>query len=247
MKNFMTLADLLNRERFTGDKEKCRQYFLNKIGDCQPFVFHAPDSDWQQFGSQGEIDAPFKVFSLEHYEGGTILRIAKDDSKLIFIGCIMAVETGPKTLAYCYISGSILGKDVGNFELNFLVNIADSPLFDVVRAYLSMIGKGKLGNETVRKSIKIKAEGKKLTHRIRRIVHVAPKRYEGDSEISSKIDWSHRFNVRGHWRKTDTLGKDRDGNYCVTGYTWVVDHEKGPEHLPLVKKTRLVKKGGNDD
>ena len=36
--------------------------------------------------------------------------------------------------------------------------------------------------------------------------------------------------------------KDRFGDYCVSGYTWVKDHKKGPEELQLIYKTRAVYK-----
>lgn len=48
------------------------------------------------------------------------------------------------------------------------------------------------------------------------------------------------FELRGHWRAHDGLGKDRDGNYCVGGFTWVKNHIRGDENLPLIKKTRII-------
>lgn len=55
-----------------------------------------------------------------------------------------------------------------------------------------------------------------------------------------KIDWSHRFEVRGHWRKVAGIGKDRHGQRSVDGYTWITDYAKGPEDKPLIRKSRLV-------
>jgi hypothetical protein len=54
------------------------------------------------------------------------------------------------------------------------------------------------------------------------------------------IDWSHQWEVMGHWRHVAGTGKDRDGHYCVPGYTWVAPHRRGPEDKVFIKKTRLV-------
>lgn len=79
---------------------------------------------------------------------------------------------------------------------------------------------------------------------IRRIVRILPKHVR-KAEVTPLtdhgiIDWSHRWEVRGHWRKVHGLGKDRAGDYVVTGWTWVRDFVKGPEDKPLIKKTRVV-------
>lgn len=80
-------------------------------------------------------------------------------------------------------------------------------------------------------------------HEINQIIHVVPKKRKKESTtplFGGVIDWSHRWEVRGHWRKTEGLGKDRAGLYCVSGFTWVKEHEKGPEERPLVKKIRVI-------
>jgi hypothetical protein len=56
-----------------------------------------------------------------------------------------------------------------------------------------------------------------------------------------KIDWKHQWRVRGHWRKISDrmIGKDREGEYCIVGRTWVKDFVKGDG--PLIEKTRIHK------
>lgn len=78
---------------------------------------------------------------------------------------------------------------------------------------------------------------------IKKLIYIRPKRENNSTyPISESIDWSHRWVVMGHWRKTHLLGKDRNGVYCVNGYTWVVPHEKGPEGKPLISdKVRLLR------
>lgn len=91
----------------------------------------------------------------------------------------------------------------------------------------------KIGRGVNRKLVKIKD-----------LVVIYPKQEKemavDDLKLHSEVDWSHRWQVRGHWRKCSGLGKDRGGSYSSIGYTWVVPHEKGPDHLPLVKKTRFT-------
>lgn len=56
-----------------------------------------------------------------------------------------------------------------------------------------------------------------------------------------KLEYSHAFKVRGHWRRIDekSLGKDRNGDYGVHGYTWVTEYIKGEGEL--TKKLRVIK------
>ena len=56
-----------------------------------------------------------------------------------------------------------------------------------------------------------------------------------------RLEYSHSFKVRGHWRSIDekSLGKDRNGNYGIKGYTWVVEHIRGEGEL--TKRLRVVK------
>lgn len=114
-----------------------------------------------------------------------------------------------------------------------------------VKIYLDLLRTGKFGSEKVNRTIKIGTKSNKSTLRIRDIVHVAPKNLVTlvPSACGNKIDWSHRFEVRGHWRKVEHIGKDRSGSYCVDGFTWVNDCVKGPESKPLIKKSRLVLPG----
>jgi hypothetical protein len=55
------------------------------------------------------------------------------------------------------------------------------------------------------------------------------------------LEYSFTFKVRGHWRHINegTLGKDRNGNYNVHGYTWVTEYTKGEGEL--AKRIRVIK------
>ena len=53
------------------------------------------------------------------------------------------------------------------------------------------------------------------------------------------VEWTHRWEKVGHWRRVHGIGKDREGVYQVPGLTWVRETVCGPEDKPLVKKTRF--------
>lgn len=86
--------------------------------------------------------------------------------------------------------------------------------------------------------------GQKTKVNIRKIIVIAERKEQGArSDMGYEIDWSHRWEVRGHWRKQPgRIGRDRDGN-PYKDWTWVRPHVKGPEHAELISKTRVVKDG----
>jgi hypothetical protein len=98
------------------------------------------------------------------------------------------------------------------------------------------------GSERVNIQFKLGSGAKKQGHRIRQIVRVCAGSRSKVAPLQGlhEIDWSHRWGVRGHWRKLNGIGKNREGRYCINGFTWVTDHVKGPEDKVFVKKTRLV-------
>lgn len=256
MQQFLRLVDTIQRNgiiglaapgqpaRFVPDKE-----VLDAIESCTPFVFsELPEDhgfeklpDVETFGTvEYELDAPFKVFSIECLEPEQPVVYAEaldheDKPVKVKIWCILVREISPKE--YLYLT---LMSGYGN-ELQVSASNNEGP---IVAKYLNLLARHRTGVESVRVSMKIGQGKNKRHYRLRRVIHVCPKsqiekRYTG----TKSVDWSHRFEVRGHWRKLDGgLGKDREGNYCVSGFTWVTHHIRGPEHLPLVKKVRVIDK-----
>lgn len=216
----------------------------------EPFVFSTnPPMDrtedanrgaanWQEGHDKNDaIDAPFPVFSIEYLDGAPLdFFIMPDFGDRRETIAILVIEITPK--AYGYYA---LCKDPKNWKNPFKVFKSNAE-GDTVEAVIQRLNTEKMGIETTRATVKIGSGKEKRIHRIRRVVHVSPKKLMTSYESQGvHVDWSHRWEVRGHWRQFGGLGKDRDGNYSVNGFTWVVHHEKGPEHLPLVKKTRFVK------
>ncbi len=77
---------------------------------------------------------------------------------------------------------------------------------------------------------------------IKNIVYVVPtsERASFNEKHGTKVDWTHRFEVRAHWRKIEGIGKDPEGDYCIRGRTWVRSSVRGPEKAPLIHKTRYA-------
>jgi hypothetical protein len=100
----------------------------------------------------------------------------------------------------------------------------------------------KTGEE--QKNIKFKVgSGKgKFFHKIKRVIYMCDKKESIPSFLESeKINWSHCWEVRGHWRAIEGIGKNRFGEYKVENKTWVIPHVRGDETKPLIKKLRIMK------
>lgn len=253
--NIMSVAPL------AGGKHKLTERDWKAVEQCHPFVFTQPQYDTDVIAGvdlDKQIDAPFPVFSIEVLSGH-VLEITKSESGLdarrrMYVDCIIVIEKSPKVFTYFALIEGVYAPDIVDMHNEVFENkkiygsvfgavVMESEMVsEIVHEFIARLNREKIGAETVRHSVKIGTGSGKRMHRIRRIIYVAPKREveSSKSELPRSIDWTHRFEVRGHWRKTDKLGKDREGNYCVEGHTWVVNHVRGPEHLPIVKKTRLV-------
>jgi hypothetical protein len=216
------------------------------IEQAQPFMFRPKwDKEGKNLISSSAPDkiedAPFPVFSIERTDF-TPLSVSVYDQEEYALRCVVASEIAPG-LYDLYLLISTVRDGYTLNKPHVIKTRSDRSELGraIVVTYLEELNSAKYGVESVRKIVKIGSGANKRTHRIRSVIHIAPRKHT-ESFISTNrhIDWSHRFEVRGHWRKVDTVGKDREGNYNVNGYTWVTNHERGPEHLPLIKKTRVV-------
>lgn len=90
--------------------------------------------------------------------------------------------------------------------------------------------------------LKLRAGGSREHVRIKRIVRVVPRseRKAYEASVGRKVDWSHRWEVAGHWRSVAGVGKDPAGKYEVLGKTWVTNHEKGKKGEDAIPKLRVV-------
>lgn len=53
------------------------------------------------------------------------------------------------------------------------------------------------------------------------------------------IDFKHSFAVCGHWRKVPSIGKNRNGQYVIEGFTWIDSFTKGSGIF--IQKSRVIK------
>lgn len=241
MKNFLEMIETVKKKKtikFIDDGKVVNyssEMFFHFAEHCVPFVFSQKNDEPVMMPDEGpgdsSLDAPFKVFSIEVF-GSNITIPQPSDTEKITIKCIMVVEQKPKDfLIFSF------------FEMNGSLDVIISlKTANIVKIMLKRLNIEATGIESVRERVRVGAGKNKKTITIRRIVHVKPKKLVLESTVTSrKIDWSHIFSVRGHWRKMSGLGKDRDGDYCIENMTWIAEYEKGPEDSPLINKTRLVK------
>ena len=76
----------------------------------------------------------------------------------------------------------------------------------------------------------------------------ADKKAQRYKRRQGRIQYAFSWVVRGHYRKLHnpkSIGLDRNGKRCVQGATWIETYMKGDENLPLLRRERVVKVGGN--
>lgn len=141
--------------------------------------------------------------------------------------------------------------------------------FNSVFHFTKCISVKRIGIEKVKNfNVKSRGIGTGFTAiKMDNLIHIADKveyHYTTPAE-NAEIDWNYVGFWRGHWRafyvkdshgdnrKDDRgwnvvdygkTGKDRQGDYCVSGYTWVVEHTKGHPALAAIKTRVVVNKSG---
>jgi hypothetical protein len=213
--------------------------------DAQPIVFEktgdAPE-ETKDISCELSLDCPFQTIAIEMADGP--ICSPPEDYGIdwdVYIYCIVVREVEPKKFESASLVKAV-NKMTGDMMFNIVLET--KTLNEIVQKLMDRLNSksSSVGFENIRShAIKLGSGKSKDSFRVRRIVHVVPKKeQQAYSQRYEKVDWSHRWLVRGHWRKVDGVGKDRAGDYSTNGFTWVTDHEKGPESAPLITKTRLV-------
>lgn len=251
MKYFLEMIEHVKRDGlkwFDGSEQNDwktidKSVFFKQVEKCQPLVFLTSGEtvDLDLINENGIIkhvkfDAPFPVFSIEML--GTELTVPKPSDEVnITTHCILAYEFEPQKFHYfAYVT--FKHSNCQETKMVISTNIYDA----IVEKMISRLNTQRAGVEYIRQKVKIGTGKEKKFHTIRKIIHIRPKSEVIDPSDPQhrNIDWSHRWLVRGHWRKISGLGKDREGQYCIKDFTWVKEHEKGPEDAPLISKVRIV-------
>lgn len=252
MKQFLNMLDFMRKSAsstfsscYGRDRAEGLADFWPLAEQCQPFVFSFGLSDFPLMrDAVGEVvhenfDAPFPVFSIEVLDGSLSVDVEKNGTTFNH-KCILAWEQPDGSFSYI-VFGTVTDPVT---HISARCVFGKSETWDVVVAkYIKCINSCGCGTEKVRERVKIGTGNTKRTHTIRQVIHVRPKSQQPEADETSGrvIDWSHRWWCRGHWRSLpNTIGKNRDGVYCVMGKTWVTEHEVGPKDKPLIKKTRIV-------
>ena len=180
-----------------------------------------------------DFDPPFPFFSIEKLSGFLMRGMARSNVVEFYVWCMAAFEPAPNQFHYLALMSSADSCHV--YTMN-----ADHGL---VAKFLKKINSENIGSVNSRTIIKLGHGADKFSHRIRKIVYVGKKNETLENpSLPKDINWSHRWWVRGHWRKVEGLGKNREGQHCTPGFTWVTEHVKGPEEMVIVNKVRAVGK-----
>lgn len=223
-----------NNEKFFETAEKCQVFIFHQEGGIKEIDESEDDFNEEPFLLKS---APFSIFSIEMNEG--FVSVPREDAELdIFIRCIFCVEVDPmKYDTYISIGSGKLGEKSSVFRFN------TPSVMRIVEEFVERINREKSGYEKTKVRIKIGTGNKKRLHKIKNVIHIAPNNVterKNSFYTGKNIDWTHKWSVRGHWRKHNGLGKDRSGERCVEGFTWVKEHEKGPDIKEKVMKVRKV-------
>jgi len=195
------------------------------------------------------LDLPFSVCVFEMLDKPIVAWNTDGGKRLVL--ALLCHEIEPGQYEYFSLEGVTESLEKGDITvgMGYLpANTDDDVLFEYHALVREMVDELKAGDTvigTVRQKhhVKIGHGPERRNHKIREIVYVTKHKFKAGTGLvlGKEVDWTHRWEVRGHWRKITGIGKDREGQYCVNGLTWVVPHEKGPDDKPVVRKQRLVK------
>jgi len=216
--------------------------FNEAVVQAESFVFTSGTSSDEITPEEDVEAAPFESFCFERAHDKFLYTIELDKGRRMGSIALLARETSPNEYDFFHLVCEVnspsyvvlyeakgIGRDLSVKKSQGLVN-----------QYINLIHKETEGVEKVKQTFKIGPKADRQKRTIRRVIHIAPKKDYGEvvSAHGGAINWSHRFLVRGHWRKVDGLGKNRNGDYCIQNKTFVIPYEKGQGDL--VHKTRIV-------
>lgn len=158
------------------------------------------------------------------------------DIEKVFVSCILCVEVTPNNFDFIVLANA------RNIDVTFKANTSTKRYIQkIFFDMLKRLNSEKIGVQNKVFKIKIGSGKNKKYIKLNKIVYIKPKKEVTENFISKNknIDWSYKWLVRGHWRKVDGIGKNREGLYNTSGYTWVKEHEKGDGEL-VIKQRRII-------
>ena len=243
-RNYINRHDQVSPEKV----DYVKRTILSQIEDCKIVVNDFMPNAIEYPELRRDVSPPFKINWIQLPDGQGLSTVMPGTKEKEEVYGIFLSELSP----YCYSFAMVLSDPIeptvafrlriGQIDTNSQAQ-ADHYIWDIISYFLQPFAQAHaMGTVKVNEHVKFKRDGEKILHKIKTVVHVFPKtkRAVEEAEEKYKIDWSHRWAVRGHWREVQGVGKDRAGEYCISGFTWVLDHLKGPEDKIFVEKTRVV-------
>jgi len=211
------------------------------LRECHPFIFMPEYKDIEEVETSEEsLDLPYPIMSIEVL--GQHLTVPYENGPQAYLNLLLVKELAPKE--YMFMVYAEMRQGLKITPLTYTVTKeqeAYKELNGLLSTYLKRLSNEKIGIGPRENKIKLSVSGGKIFWRPKAVTIVSPKKYTSEAERGFRfVDWSHRWEVRGHWRTTSGVGKDRAGQYTVPGFTWVSSHTKGPENKPVIKKTYVV-------
>ena len=238
------------------------------LSECNMFVVHqdlqSSDKTLDYIREAAEdqmLDLPFKSCMFELAGTNFDAREDADGHHTIMMSKGLVVrEIAPKKYEmfqlYVHVSqDGGMAVDIGSWENNSLRVLNKGDKFSIEELIfmeiLRKINSMEVGYEKINERFKDRTGE---LHKIKRMIHIAPKRIVNNMSetlTGKHVIWDKQWEVRGHWRTfwmdkeskvvdMGKVGKNRDDEYTVNGYTWVREHTAGNAAAPLVKKVRHV-------
>jgi hypothetical protein len=206
----------------------------------------------EDYPQELSIPLPFKItwFERQSQLPLTGYRVVDKNLKILLFGLLMEQKEDSSILFHSAIE--IEDETTGMMRIDFSTMLSNhqfgyayvNSLMEDLRTKTSLIEEPFSSYFAAKKTDKLSRiiQPNKI---IRVVLDRERKQYPKALE-THRVDWSHRWEVRGHWRKVDGIGKDSSGEYCVKGFTWVKDQERGKKGVPVTKKTREFKTGNSE-
>lgn len=251
MKKFLELIRIIKQQgglyHFDGEKITQGLYpqnlVLNFIDQIQPFVLpkfnngELIEYSSDQFGEE-DYAQPFPAMSIEVMDSYSAITNSRFPSPL-YLHCIVLFDKVPGVESE-NVMVLLVQFDLDSGKMAFIFPYEEfksmaALLLKVINSNESLVGVEKTSQPI---NIAPSGERKKYAN-IKKVIYILPKGKKRDHLATRQIEWTHRWWTRGHWRMVTGMGKNREGLYCESGRTWVVEYQKGEGEL--VNKVRIVK------
>lgn len=227
--------------------EPTRTYALHDIQNARPFIFD--EITWMPNIEEKKLDLPFCSMSIEATGTNTILSFKNKDNHELHVFCMSATKRPDGFIKYFALIQfndrvTLMGFTSANLEtpstkMGFSVERLVWGFSDLVKTINESEQDERLTKERIAITTRKNGINRTVQKHINKIVFIKPKEHiaHPDSSESSR-EYSHRWEVRGHWRQIKSVGFGPDGE-VISGKTWVHEHVKGPEEKEIVKKIRV--------